>query len=283
MRPPIDDGVVLITGASSGIGREFARLVAPRARAVVLVARRRDRLEELSKELRAARPELRVCVHERDLADPASSTELANAVRAEVGDVDVLINNAGAGDMGVFDRTDPAKSDQLIRVNVSSVVALTREFVPAMVAKRRGGILNVSSGFGLSFLGGFAVYIGRKHFVTGFTEALRADLAGTGVVVTQVCPGPVATEFEQHIGNFTGQRAPSFIEISPARCARSALAAFERGRAMRIPGAVVPAFMWIVALTPRVVVRLVAAIFGRLLRSRQLAAGIQSGVSKRTP
>src|SRR5262249_28103797 len=163
-----------ITGASSGIGREMARLLAPRAKTLVLVARRRERLEELKAELLRAYGTLVVFVEPCDLAESGAWKALADAVRGRVGDVDVLINNAGVGDMGVFDRSDPDRLERMITVNVVAPAMLTRALLGPMVAKGRGGILNVSSGFGLSFLPGFAGYIGTKFFVTGFTEALRA-------------------------------------------------------------------------------------------------------------
>jgi hypothetical protein len=141
-----------------------------------------------------------------------------------------------------------------------------------MVARKSGGILNVSSGFGLGFLPGFAAYIGTKHFMTGFTEALHADLAGTGVVVTQVCPGPVATEFEQNIGNFTGKKVPSFLEISARRCARAAFHGFRRRRALVIPGLFITAVLWLARYSPRFLARLFATLLGPLVRKRQLRA-----------
>lgn len=269
----LDDAVVMITGASSGIGRELARQLAPRAKTLILVARRRDRLEELRAELAALRPELGVHLEVRDLADTTALKAMVASVREAVGDVDVLINNAGVGDLGIFDRSDARKIECMITLNVTSLALLTHALLPSMVEKRRGGILNVSSSFGLAFLPGFAAYIGTKHFVTGFTESLRADLAGTGVTVTQICPGPVATEFEQNVGNFTGQKIPSFVEISGERCARIALRAFERGRALVIPGFLMRAVMLMTALTPRFALRIFANVVGRTLRKHQLALG----------
>ena len=130
----------------------------------------------------------------------------------------------------------------------------------------------VSSGFGLSFMPGFSAYVGSKHFVTGFCESLRLDLHGTGVVVSQVCPGPVATEFEQVAGNFTGKQAPSWIEISAQRCARVALRGFEHGRAMIIPGFVMRTMLFLGALTPRPILRLIYGPAGRWLRRQQQLA-----------
>ena len=270
MQSPIDDGVVLVTGASSGIGREIARQVAPRAKALVLVARRRERLEELRRELTEARPGLDVVVEVRDLAEPGASAALVAAVRERVGEVDVLVNNAGVGDMGVFDQCDPVRLERMIALNVTSVALLTRALVNPMVARRRGGVLNVSSGFGVAFLAGFAGYIGTKHFMTGFSEALRADLTGTGVRVTQVCPGPVSSEFEENIGNFTGRKMPRFLEIAPSLCARIAIKAFDRCRAMYIPGSAVWLLLTMTRHAPLFAVRIVANAVGRLLRRMQL-------------
>lgn len=272
MPTPIDGGTCLVTGASSGIGREIARQLAPRAAALVLVARRRDRLDALKEELVRARPDLRVHVEVRDLADPSACAALVESVRAAVGHVDVLVNNAGVGDMGMFDLADAERTRRMIELNVTSLVMLTRAFVAGMVERGRGGILNVSSGFGIGFLPGFATYVGTKHFVTGFTEALRADLAGTGVVVTQVCPGPVATEFEENVGNFTGEKVPAFIEISADRCARAAIRGLDRRRAMVIPGLLIRAVLFLSDASPRFLRRLFANVVGRMLRKRQLAA-----------
>lgn len=268
---PIDDGVVLITGASSGIGRALALLVGPRARTLVLVARRRDRLEELRAELTAKNPRLQVVLGVCDLGDVAQTDAMLDAVRAEAGDVDVLVNNAGFGDLGVFDRADWDKSRRMIELNVTSLTYLTHRLVGSMVARRKGGILNVSSGWGMSFAPGLSVYIGTKHYVTGFTEALRLDLAGTGVTVTQVCPGPVATEFEENAGNFTGQKIPGFVLISAEQCARSAVRAFDRRKALVVPGLVMKLVMWLGAWTPRWMLRLIGAPIGRALRKKQLA------------
>jgi short-subunit dehydrogenase len=267
MRPPIDDAVILLTGASSGIGREMARLLAPRARALALVARRRERLEQLREELSGAREGLAVSVHACDLADLDAVSTMLGAVRAEHGDPDVLINNAGLGDAGLFDRTDWNKTRQMIRVNVEALTLLTRELVPNMVERGRGGVLNVSSGFGLSFMPGFATYAGTKHYVTAFTEGLRLDLRGTGVVVSQVCPGPVETEFNE-IAGVPDAVSPRLLRLSASRCARVALRGFERNRALVVPGVLMSVLLWANAFTPRWVLRLLYWPVSRALRRR---------------
>lgn len=269
MKPPIDRGVVLVTGASSGIGRAFAVLLAPRARTLILVARRKDRLETLREELIGANSGLEVIVAACDLGDLDQTGAMLDAVQAQAGPIDVLINNAGFGDLGVFDMADWSKTAKMIDLNVTSLTFLTHRLVGGMVERKRGGILNVSSGWGLTFAPGLSAYIGTKHYVTAFTEALRLDLTGTGVVVTQSCPGPVATEFNDTVGNFTGMNPPRLVEISAERCARSSLRAFDRGRALVIPGFLIWILTLLGAWTPRVILRLFYRPVARVLRKKQ--------------
>lgn len=275
MRPPLDQGTILITGASAGIGRALALEVAPRGKVLVLVARRKSQLDELARELRERHPRLTVHIEACDLADRGQTDAMLASVEKNVGPVDILINNAGLGDMGMFDMADWGKTEQMITLNVVALAYLTHRLVRPMVERGRGGVLNISSGFGLSVLPGFAAYVGTKHFVSGFTEALRLDLEGTGVVVTQSCPGPVATEFASKVGNFTGVDTPSFIEISAAQCARESLQAFDLGRARIIPGFVIWLALMIDALTPRFLSRFVLAPIARQLRDKQLAAAAE--------
>ncbi|RYE91581.1 MAG: SDR family oxidoreductase [Myxococcales bacterium] len=271
MRPPIE-GCVLITGASSGIGRELARQVAGRCRALVLVARRRAELEELAGELRGLHPKLLIQLEVCDLVVDAEVEAMLASVERGVGAVDVLINNAGFGDLSLFDLSEAGRAARMIDLNVRVLTALTHRLVRPMVERQRGGILNVSSGFGMAFLPGLAVYIATKHYVTGFTEALRLDLEGTGVVVSQVCPGPVATEFADQAGNFTGMDTPAILTIGAEQCARETLAGFELGRAMIFPGFVNRLMMFFNNISPRFVRRLIGAAASPKLRAMQLAA-----------
>lgn len=266
---------MLITGASSGIGRELARQVAGRCRALVLVARRRAELEALAAELRQSHPKVTVQVEVCDLLDEGQTERMLASVASSVGEVDVLINNAGFGDMTMFDLADWGRTARMIDLNVRSLTQLTLRLVGPMVARQRGGVLNISSGFGMAFLPGFAVYIASKHYVTGFTEGLRLDLEGTGVVVSQSCPGPVVTEFADQVGNFTGMDTPAFMTIGAEQCARETLAGFELDRAMIFPGFVNKIMMFFNNISPRFVRRLVAAAGSQKLRSMQLAARSQ--------
>lgn len=268
MRPPLE-GVVLVTGASSGIGRALACELAPRCGTLVLVARRKSELDALAEELRMRHPKLSILVQPCDLSDRDQVDGMLAAVQQEVGVIDVLINNAGFGDMSLFDLSDWERNQRMIDLNVTALAYLTHRLVGPMVARGRGGILNISSGFGMSYLPGFATYIATKHYVTGFTEALRLDLAGTGVVVTQSCPGPVTTEFASHTGNFTGQDIPAFLHITAEQCARESLRAFELDRAMVVPGVVAWVLMFLNDLSPRPLRRLLLAQAGPRLRHLQ--------------
>lgn len=267
---PIDSGVVLITGASSGIGRALSHDVADRARALVLIARRRDRLEALRAELTARRPALSVLTFACDITDRAEVDAMLRAAVTEVGEIDVLVNNAGFGDLGVFDLSAWSRTEQMIALNVTALAYLTHRLVGPMVSRGRGAIANISSGLGLTFGPGMASYVGTKHFVTGFTEALRLDLAGTGVRVTQVCPGPVRTEFNEVAGNFTGLEPPALISISPERCARAVVRAIDRGRAFVVPGVAARLLIALGVLCPRWLLRLVYRPIARALRKKQL-------------
>lgn len=261
---------VLITGASSGIGRELALEFGARAETLVLVARRLDRLQALQDELLRRFPELRVVSLPADLSDEHEIERLLAQVSEQAGPVDVLVNNAGLGDAVLFDRAKWPRTTQLLRTNVLAVAQLTLAFVPGMVQRRRGGVLNIGSGAGLTVLPNAAAYVGSKHFVAGFSEALRADLTGTGVTVTQVCPGPVESEFDQLAGSAEGMPGtPRFLRITAAQCAREALAAFERGQARVFPGRAYRFLMSMMPVFPLWIRRKQAADIAARLRAGQ--------------
>ncbi len=147
------------------------------------------------------RSRLKVVLFEADLSHEHEIERLLAKVYEQAGALDVLVNNAGLGDSVLFDRLDWARTRQVLRTNISAVAQLTSALVPDMVERSRGGVLNIGSDAGLTVLPNAAAYVGSKHFVAGFSEALRADLSGTGVTVTQVCPGPVESEFDQVAGS----------------------------------------------------------------------------------
>ncbi len=247
-----DHGTVMITGASSGIGHELALEFAPRSQALVLVARRTERLERLRAELLGRHPDLKVVALTADLSDEREVEALLHRVEEQAGPVDVLVNNAGLGYSALFDRSDWARTRQVLQTNILAVARLTSALVPGMVSRGRGGVINIGSGAGFTVLPSAAGYVGSKHFIAGFSEALRADLAGTGVVVTQVCPGPVRSEFDDVAGSAGGMigAPPNVIRIGAGQCAREALEAFERGDARVFPGRAFRLLMRMLPLFP---------------------------------
>jgi uncharacterized protein len=254
----LNDCSALITGASSGIGREFARQLAKCARRIVLVARRSERLANLRDELLNQNPNLDVHVRVVDLTDNAQIESLIDSLARDKVDVDLLINNAGLGDSGPFATSDPIRNEQMALVNVMALTSLTRRLLPHMVAKRRGGILNVSSSAGFLPIPGDAVYAATKAYVTSFSEALRAELRGTGVSVCAVCPGPVRTEFQEIAKRPGGQpeMGSKIFFVSVRQVARAGLAALEADRPVVIPGFAMKFAMFLSRLMPMPVVRL---------------------------
>jgi short-subunit dehydrogenase len=267
MRPPIDSGTILITGASSGIGREIARQLSWRARTLVLVARREERLEALRDELSARNPTLGVVVERCDLSDPDEVDALLARLEKHLVTVDVLVNDAGVGDFGLYEQESWGRIHQMLQVNVMAPVLLTHRLLRRMLERGRGGILNIGSGAGLTFFPGSAVYNGTKHFLDGFTESLRLELVGTGVVVTLVAPGPVDTEFGQ-VAGAEGRvgKPPSWLTISAARCASEALAGFENEVPLVYPGFAYRWLMRLASLVPRPLIRAAGSIAARRLR-----------------
>lgn len=261
--------VVLITGASAGIGRALAFEFASRAGKLILVARRLDRLEALQGQLSRQYPGLDVIALAADLADERDIEALLARVSERVGQVDVLVNNAGVGDSVLFDRSEWKRTRQVVQTNVLAVAQLTWALVPSMVKRGRGGVLNIGSGAGLTVLPNGAAYVGSKHFVAGFTEALRADLAGTGVTVTQVCPGPVESEFDEVAGSAGGMVGglPHFLRIGAEQCAREAVAGFEQGDTLVFPGRAYRFVMRVLPLVPSWVRRKHAANIAARLRT----------------
>jgi short-subunit dehydrogenase len=254
----IDGCSALITGASAGIGREFARQLAGRADSIVLVARRQQRLEDLRDELIKSDPNLNVRFRVVDFADKSQIDQLIAWLEREKIDIDLLINNAGLGDLGPFATSDWARVDQVIQVNMTALTLLTHRLLPPMVAKKRGAILNVSSSAGFLPIAEFSVYAASKAYVTSFSEGLRAELRGTGVSVCALCPGPVHTEFNQ-VAQRPGQRrdrSPKFAYVPAAQVVRDGIASVEADRPLVIPGFVMKLGMFFVRLTPMSILRI---------------------------
>jgi short-subunit dehydrogenase len=249
---------VLITGASSGIGLELAKCFAAEYFSnngcrIILVARNRPALESLAEDLRKD-CNAQVGVLPADLSLPDASKQIFNELQAANIHVDVLVNNAGFGAIGAFAQLPMARQIEMIQVNVTALTELTRLFLPGMIRCKRGGILNVSSVAGFVPGPGMAVYYATKAFVLSFSEALAAELEGTGVNVTALCPGPTPTNFGNVAGskNVRLMRAPG---TSAEKVARDGHAAFRRGRAIEVPGVQNKFVVFLARLLPRILIR----------------------------
>lgn len=231
--PPSPESTCLVTGASSGIGADIARELAARGHGVTLVARREERLRELAAELAAVRVEVLPC----DLADEPARRRLVAAI-TELGlTVEVLVNNAGFGSAGRVDRLDHEMEVRMVRTNVEAPVDLCMEYLPGMVARRRGAILNLASTAAFQPLPRQATYAATKAFMLSYTDAMHADLRGTGVSVTALCPGPVRTEFTQGAGlEVSDEKVPAFFWKEASQVARAGVRGLEKGKRTVVVG-----------------------------------------------
>ena len=222
----------LITGASAGIGEEFARQLAARGYDLILVARRKDRLEKLAEQLPTT-----AHVIECDLGSEAAKLP---AKVAKLGvDVNLLVNNAGFGLRGRILELDPEREAEMVRVNCEAVVVLTHAFIPSMVERGRGGVITVASTAGMQPLPYETTYGASKAFAISFMEALSMELKDTGVKCLVVNPGPVKTEWQSVAGYDENTRLMPGM-ISAEQCAADALRAYDRGKRSMIPGRLFP-------------------------------------------
>lgn len=253
---PPDFRCALVTGASSGLGLEYARQLAPRVETLILVARREDRLEEIAAELVEWHPHLTVRVFPADLCDDGGRNHLLNALSQADLFPDCLINNAGMGDYGTFEHSDWDKTERMIRLNMEALTHLTHALLPGLIA-RRGAILNVSSLASILPIPDFAVYAATKAYVTSFSEALRLELRDQGVRVLAVCPGPVKTEFGETAKRETTTQMPTqeAFYVSADQVVRDSLRALLRDRPRIYPGLKVAAAAALISLLPLAAVR----------------------------
>jgi hypothetical protein len=224
----------LVTGASSGLGLELARLFARDGHDLVVVARRRDHLEALATRL-AAEHGVAARVIAEDLADPVAPRRIFAELRERRIDVEFLVNSAGFGTSGPFVASDLERELAMVQVNATALMHLTRLFLPAMVARRSGRILNLGSTAGFQPGPGMAIYYATKAFVNSFTEALGYELRGTGVTATVACPGATVTEFGKVSGN-AESRLFHLGATSAGFVAGHAYRAMMSGKAMSLPG-----------------------------------------------
>ena len=237
--PPLAAGsTCLVTGASSGIGDQLARQLAAKGHGVTLVARREDRLRALADEL-AATHGVRADVVAADLSDVAARHSMVDTVAERGLTVDVLVNNAGFSTSGPVHRSDPGREISMIRTDVEAIAHLCSAFLPGMVERRRGAVLNVASTAAFQPLPGQAGYSASKAFVLAYSRAVHAELKGTGVTMTVLCPGPVETEFGEKAG-ITDEEAstlPKIMWVPADEVARVGIEGMAAGRDVVIPGA----------------------------------------------
>jgi short-subunit dehydrogenase len=247
----------LITGASDGLGREFARLLAEQRYNLVVVARSEDKLQTLAVELNAKHG-VQVRVLAQDLSTSNAADDIYATLQREGISVDVLVNNAGYGVYGGFQETKWEEELGMMNVNMLALVRLTKLFMPAMVAAGSGKILNVSSSAAFQPGPFMALYFASKAFVLSFSEAIAEELAGTGVGVTVLCPGATETGFQNradmHTSNMVkGKKLPTAREV-----AEYGIQALMSGKVVAVPGLQNKVSAQAVRFTPRAVVRKIA-------------------------
>jgi uncharacterized protein len=256
-------GMALVTGASVGIGRDLAFLLAQNRHDLVITARNQTQLESLAGELRS-RFSVRVEVIVQDLAQPQAADAILAEVSARDLAIDILINNAGFGGNGRFDQEDPDEILRMLQVNVVALTQLTRLFLPAMVERGRGRVMNVAST--AAFLPGplMAVYYASKAYVLSFSEAIASELKRTGVSVTALCPGPTNTEFQKRAG-IENSKLFQINAADSMSVARAAYRAMMAGRTVAITGLANKLMVQALRLAPR---RLLPPVVKKLNRSR---------------
>lgn len=254
----------LVTGASSGIGRDIARLLAKEGARIVVTARRLDRLEALVEEMTGLGAGAAFAV-QGDLARPEEVERIASEAEAHLGHVDVLVNNAGFSVPGLFARTDLGRTLDMIQVNVAAAIALTHRLLEGMVRRDKGGVLTVSSVAGYQAAPYQSGYAGTKAFLLNFSDSMHHEYSNTNVAITALCPGVTDTEFFRAAGykNITAMlkhRMPS------EKVARVGLAGLRKGKMEVVPGALNKTLVFAQRLFTR---NFVAAVSRRLMGGRR--------------
>ena len=252
---------VLITGASSGIGLELAKCFGADGCRLVLVARNTGALETLAKELRATH-RIEVMVLPADLSLPETPEQIFNKLSAQNISVDVLVNNAGFGANGAFAEIPLRTQIEMLQVNVTALMELTGRFLPGMIERKRGGILNVGSVAGFMPGPGMAVYYATKAFVLSFTEALAEELQESGLTMAVLCPGPTESNF----GNVA--RGKKVRQMKTGKMTAAAVAihghrAFRSGKITAVPGAQNKVFVFLNRILPRQLPRKMVKFYNR--------------------
>jgi short-subunit dehydrogenase len=263
MLVPVSKGerFTLITGASTGIGRELALIAASKSRPLVLVARSEDKLSELARSIREAHA-VRAEVVSLDLSDPEAPAALLRETKRREIEIEVLVNNAGFGSLGRFHETPIDRQLEMLRLNVVTLTHLTHLFLPPMLERRSGRILNVASTAGLQPGPWMAVYYATKAYVLSLTEAIAEELRGTGVTSTALLPGPTRTEFQTR-ADMAGSRLVRLGMADARSVAEAGYRGMEAGKVVVIPGIANKSLSLLVRLSPRCAVRRVVSWLNR--------------------
>ncbi|MCU0453603.1 MAG: SDR family oxidoreductase [Bacteroidetes bacterium] len=248
--------LALITGASSGLGRDLALAAARHGYDVILVARSADRLERTAAEVRAAGRHAHVLAS--DLSRPESAADVARAAEA-LGPIDVLINSAGFGDYGSFVERPWDAQVSMLQVNIVALTELTRRILPGMIERKRGRVLNLGSTASFQPAPRFGVYAATKGYVLYLSEALHEELKGTGVSVTALCPGSTATGFHD-VANTGASLLNQYLMMKSGPVAEAGWDGMMRGKAVVVPGWFNKLNAWLIGFFPRVMARKMAAL-----------------------
>lgn len=227
--------IAMITGASSGLGWEFSQIYAREGYDLLVVARNEGKLFKLKNELES-KYHNHVWVYAQDLSKPDAAYEVYNYTLEHKLHVDVLVNNAGFGDFGFFWKVDSQKQYELLQVNIVALVQLTRYFLPEMIERKNGKILNLSSVAAFSAGPKMSLYYASKEFVRSFSEAIAEEVRGTGVTVTALCPGPTSTGFEQAADMKNSNMFTLFKPASAKEVAEAGYKATQKGKVLRYFG-----------------------------------------------
>ena len=252
---------VLITGASSGIGLELARCFAGEGSRLILVARNTEAMEALAKELRSEH-RVEVVVFTADLSLPETPKRIFAELTAQKISVDVLVNNAGFGAHGAFAGMSLPWQMQMLQVNIVALTELTGLFLPGMLQRKSGGILNVGSVAGFLPGPGMTVYFATKAFVLSFTEALAEELDGTGLRVSVLCPGPTESNFG-NVARGTKSRRRNPSKMSAQAVAVYGLRSFRNGKITAVPSLQNKAFAFLSRFLPRALPRKIVKFYNR--------------------
>jgi hypothetical protein len=266
-QPTLEMNFALITGASSGIGACFARALAARGKHLVLVARSKDKLEDLAREIRA-KHSLHIEVVAQDLSTEGAAQHLVSTLNERGMVVDLLVNNAGFGAQGEFWKLPLDRQSQMLRLNIVALTELTHLLLPPMLARRSGGIINVSSTAGFQPVPYTSVYSATKAFVTSFSMALAEEVRDYGVKVVALCPGSTATNFFD-ASQYTKREFPGGLQ-APEEVVDAGLRALDRGRSLAVTRFINRLMVASLRFAPR---RMVAREAGKMFRPKASPSG----------